>query len=346
MWFKNLIIYRIPQHWDLDLGTVADALLPHAFAPASATEETRIGWAPPREDDPSLAVCIDRQILITLRTEKRLLPSKVVTQFVRHEAARIEEEEGMKVGRKRLKALKEQIREQLLPRAFAIASDTRVWIDPVQGWLAVDTGSGTRAHEVFSLLAQAFRGFPGRVLEVRAAPAGEMTAWLMSGEAPSGFTVDQDVELKARDGKASVRYANQSLEHDDVTRHTQAGKQCTRLALTWKDRIAFVLTDKLEIKRIKPLDVIKEAAAGSTAGADANERFLSDMTMMTGELSALLTDLVWALGGEAPARSAAADAVASASAASIVTTAQAPGRVTVRSEAPPPWVDLHAAAEG
>ena len=36
-------------------------------------------------------------------------------------------------------------------------------------------------------------------------------------------------------------------------------------------------------------------------GADAGERFETDMAPMTGELSRLLADLVAALGGEAPA---------------------------------------------
>jgi recombination associated protein RdgC len=81
-----------------------------------------------------------------------------------------------------------------------------------------------------------------------------------------------------------------------VTRHTKAGKQCSRLALTWTSRVSLVLTDKLELKRIRPLDVVKESAAADDVDADA--RFASDLTLMTGELSKLLADVVAALGGE------------------------------------------------
>ena len=147
--------------------------------------------------------------------------------------------------------------DELLPRAFSLSSDTRVWIDPVHGWLAVDTGSANKAGEIYSLLVKAIDGFPGRSLKVTASVPGEMTAWLTTGEAPAGFTVDQDAELKARDGKATVRFANQSLELDDVARHTKAGKHCTKLALTWESRISFLLTDKLEIKRIRALEAEK-----------------------------------------------------------------------------------------
>ena len=57
--------------------------------------------------------------------------------ILKQRAEQIEAEDGFKPGRKRLKELKEQIRDELLPRAFSLASDMRVWIDPVGGWLVI-----------------------------------------------------------------------------------------------------------------------------------------------------------------------------------------------------------------
>jgi recombination associated protein RdgC len=81
-----------------------------------------------------------------------------------------------------------------------------------------------------------------------------------------------------------------------MRRHIEAGKQCMRLAMTWDDRVSFVLTPSLTVKRVTPLDVIKEAADPTAQNDD--ERFESDVTLMTGELGRMLTDLVEALGGE------------------------------------------------
>lgn len=300
MWFKNLIVLRVPAGWDLDVDTLADALLPLAFTEASSVEEVRSGWVPPREGDTSLVFTSGRQMLIALRQEKKLLPARVVSQFVKQKAERIEAEEGFKPGRKQMKALKEQVRDELMPRAFSLSTDTRAWIDPVAGWLVIDAASQTRADEIVGLLAKSLDGLPARPLKTVASPTGAMTQWLVDDDAPAGFSIDQDVVLKARDSKATIRYANQSLEADDVTRHTQAGKLCTRLALTFADRVSLVLTDALAIKRVRPLDVLKESEAGSAAGADAADRFLSDFTLMAGELSSLLAGVVDALGGPLP----------------------------------------------
>lgn len=297
MWFKNLIVYRIPRGWDVSPESLDERLRDRAFAPASSIEERSAGWVPLREDASSLVHAVQGQMLVALREEKKLLPAKVVTQVLRQRAEQIEAAEGFKPGRKRMKELKEQVRDELLPRAFSLSNDTRAWIDRANGWLAVDAASAGRAEEVYELLGRCIEGFPARPLKVTGSVSGAMTAWLQADEPPPGFTVDQDVELKARGGKATVRYANQSLEQEDIARHVKAGKECTKLALTWAGRVSFLLTDRLEIRRVRPLDVLKEAA-GEAGDAGADERFDSDMMLMTGELAKLLDDLVDALGGE------------------------------------------------
>ncbi|MDP0790014.1 recombination-associated protein RdgC, partial [Klebsiella pneumoniae] len=78
--------------------------------------------------------------------------------------------------------------------------------------------------------------------------------------------------------------------------HIQSGKQCTRLAMTWADRISFVLTEGLDVKRVAPLDVLKEG--NDTVATNDDEKFDSDMMLMTGELAKMLAELVEALGGE------------------------------------------------
>ncbi len=296
MWFKNLIVLTLPADWSIDLDTLADALQRTAFTEATAIESSRIGWVPPRENDPGLVYAQGPQMLITLREEKKLLPARVISQFVRQRAQQIEEAEGFKPGRKRMKELKEQVRDELLPRAFSMSADTRAWLDLAGKWLVVDAGSAGRADTLLGLLAKSLEGFPVRPLRTTQSPAGAMTAWLVENEAPYRFSIDQDIELKARDTKASIRYANHTLEAEDVARHTQAGKQCTKLAMTWNDRVSFVLTDTLTLRRVRPLDVLQEAA-GSAGGSDEADRFASDWTLMTSELAELLHDIVAGLGG-------------------------------------------------
>ncbi|ETH88483.1 exonuclease, RdgC domain protein [Bordetella pertussis STO1-CHOC-0018] len=66
--------------------------------------------------------------------------------------------------------------------------------------------------------------------------------------------------------------------------------------MTWADRVSFVLTESLDVKRVAPLDVLKENPDAATQNDD--EKFDSDMTLMTGEVAKLLAELVDSLGGE------------------------------------------------
>jgi recombination associated protein RdgC len=296
MWFKNLQLHRLPAPWSVTPAQMEKWLAPHAFAPGNSVEMQSHGWASPRDND-SLVYSLNGQMLLTFRTEKKLLPASVVTQVTKARAADLEEQQGFKPGRKQMRELKEQVTDELLPRAFSIRRDTRVWIDTKNGWLVIDAASQAVADEVRGLLVKSIDQLPLGTVRVTQSPVAAMTGWLVAGEGPAGFTLDQDTELRSpAEGNATVRYAGHALDAEDMRRHIEAGKQCMRLAMTWNDRVSFVLTPSLRIKRIAPLDVLKEA--GDSTAQNDDERFDSDLTLVTAELDRMLGDLLDALGGE------------------------------------------------
>jgi recombination associated protein RdgC len=295
MWFKNLQIFRLPSPWKVDIEKLTMQLGSQSFASCGSSEPQSEGWDSPRSND-QLIHSVNQQLLLMLSNEKKLLPSSVINQVTKARAQEIEEQQGFAPGRKAMKDLKERVTEELLPRAFSVKRHTWVWIDPVNGWLVVDSSSPTKADDVIKLLLKCDK-IPVENLRVNMSPQAAMTDWLAGNEAPRGFTIDQDTELRAHtEDKATVRYVRHSLDPEDIQRHIASGKQCTKLALTWNDRISFVLTETMAIKRIKPLDILDEDTDKRTA--DEDERFDADFTLMTAELSKMLADLVEALGGE------------------------------------------------
>jgi recombination associated protein RdgC len=298
MWFKNLQIYRLPAPWAFSAEKMEEALQSQAFTPASSNELLRQGWDSPRGNG-KLVHEVNKQMLMMLGTEKKLLPGSVINQVAKARAAELEEQQGFPPGKKAMKELKERVADELLPRAFSIRSNVWTWIDPVNGWLVIDAASPSKADDVIKLLLKAVDKLPLESLRVQSSPVAVMTGWLESDEAPYNFSIDQDTELRATgESKAAVRYVKHSLDPEDIRRHIAAGKQCTRLAMTWNSRVSFVLTESLAIKGVKPLDVIKE---NETITYSDDERFDNDMMLMTGELSKMMADLVEALGGEAKA---------------------------------------------
>jgi recombination associated protein RdgC len=122
-----------------------------------------------------------------------------------------------------------------------------------------------------------------------------MSEWLRGKEAPVGFSVDRDCELKQPDSeKAAVRYARHVLDIDEVGEHIAQGKLPTRLAMSFAGRVSFELTETMALRKIKLLDIVLEGAGAP--GRD--EGFDADVALTTGELGPLLDALLEALGGE------------------------------------------------
>ncbi|MFZ6801720.1 recombination-associated protein RdgC [Undibacterium sp. Di24W] len=295
MWFKNLQVFRLPAPWKVDVEQLNTQLGSQSFSNTGSGDMQSEGWASPRNND-SLIHSVNQQLLLLLQTEKKLLPSSVVNQVTKARAKDLEEQQGFAPGRKAMKDLKERVTDELLPRAFSITRQTWIWIDPVNGWLVIDSSSPSKADEVIKLLLKCDK-IPMESLRTKISPQTAMTDWLAGNEAPKGFTIDQDTELRAHtEDKATVRYVRHSIDPDDVQRHIAAGKQCTKLAMTWDDKISFVLSENLAIKRIKPLDILNEDKDQRTA--DENERFDADFLLMTSELAKMLDDIVYSLGGQ------------------------------------------------
>ncbi len=299
MWFKNLQIYRLPAGWDMSAERLEEQLAKKRFHPCGSQDMESRGWIAPASDE-ALVHAVAGQWLIALGIEHRLLPAAVVKQEAEERAEEIAEQQGYKLGRKQMKDLREQITQELLPRAFTRRRRMYAWIDPVNGWLVIDASSQARAEDMLEVLRQTLDSFPLALLRTELSPTAAMADWLAGGEAPAGFTIDQDCELRSvSEDKAAVRYVRHTLEGDEVKGHLEAGKLPTRLALTFADRVSLVLTEKLEIKRLDFLDVVRDQIDGD--GEDAQALFDAEFALMTGELAQLLPAVVEALGGESGA---------------------------------------------
>ena len=294
--FKNLTVYRIGPDWTAKAAEIEAALDKARFVPCGASQQKSAGWVEPRgEAHAPLVEAVDGHLLLKLMTEQRVVPGSVVKRRCEEMAEQIEQTTGRKPGKKAMKELKEQALHELLPMAFTKQSVTRVWIAPRQHLLMLDCGSQSKADEVVTLLIKCLDGLALTLVQTDMSPSVAMAHWLGTGEAPYAFTIDRECELKSTDEmKSVVRYARHPLDTDEVRQHIVSGKMPTRLALSWKERVAFTLTEGFAIKKISFLDLAFEGRP-ETSG---DEAFDADLALATGELGGLIPALIEGLGGE------------------------------------------------
>jgi recombination associated protein RdgC len=296
--FKNVMVYRIVSGWALTQAALETALDVGRFVECGASQEKALGWVEPRGEAHSpLVEIVGGQWLLKLMVEVKTVPGSVVKRKVQEQLDQIESTTGRKPGKKEKRDIGENVRQALLPMAFTKQSSVTVWIDPQAQMLVLNCASQSKADEVMAALIKAIDGLAVLLVNTQTSPAAAMSVWLATHEAPQGFSVDRECELKAADeSKAVVRYTRHALDTDEVSQHIAAGKLPTRVAMTWNDRVSFVLTESLQLKKVAFLDVVFEGT--SAAGDVKDDGFDADVAIATGELTQLIPALLDALGGE------------------------------------------------
>jgi len=294
------MVYRMVSAWTMAQAQLEEALQTARFAPCSASQERSVGWLEPRgEEHGALVEVVGGHWLLRQMVEVKSVPGSVVKRKVEEQVKQIETTTGRKPGRKEIRDLRDDTRMALLPLAFTKQVALHVWINPHARLLVLDTGTQAWADEVTTALVKAIDGLVLQQLNTQTSPAAAMAGWLSTQEAPRGFSIDRECELKAADeSKAVVRYTRHALDIDEVRAHIAMGKMPTRLAMTWNDRVSFVLTEALQIKKLAFLDVVLEGAPASPTADARDNGFDTDAAIATGELSGLIPDLLEALGGE------------------------------------------------
>lgn len=299
MWFKNLILFRFTETFTYSETDLEELLQHQNFRPCGNLEPSSFGWTSPLGRHSELLVHSGNGfMMICARKEEKLLPASVINEFVADRVAEIEDQQGRPVRRKEREGIRDEVIFELLPKAFSRSVRTYAYIDPRQGSLVVDAASDKKAEELLTLLRDSLGTLSAVPPATNERPTAIMTSWLSHSNIPSDITLEDECELRATDQESSiVGCKKHDLSSPEIAAHLKAGKEVIKLAVSWNDRITFVLNQALEIKRLRFLDVVQDQAAEVTTD-DERERFDVDFSIMTLELAEFFPRLFELFGNE------------------------------------------------
>jgi recombination associated protein RdgC len=301
MLFKSLSVYRI--NFSLTEDQLREKLQGFPFEACRPYEESKVGWVSPYGEhsdylNPESLGCQ----LISLKIETRKVPSNTLNEMVNQKIAELRQkdpESRITGGLK--KQIKEDIKQELLPRAFSNFDKVFAYIDNTLKYLVINVSSKSKAESFVSALRFALddKSFEFIPVKTTHEPTSAMTNWLVTGNVPKDIEPQETATIRdTDDASGNIKYNRQDLNDDRLKGYLGETKTVSELSLSFKNSLSFTLTENFIIKSIKWSDEVKSKAdVGSDDSLEA--ALMADFTIMQGEIKELLKYLIDScLGGE------------------------------------------------
>ena len=286
-----------------NLDKLEQLLASKPFEPCLSQQLSSQGWVSPVSTGERVYEAHGAQLLM-LKQEKRLLPAAVVNEYLQAKVEEFELAEGFSPSRKIRQQMKDDLTQELLPKAFTKSSRLPILIFPKQGWLMVLSGSAKSADDATAFLRDTLDGLPISLVNSDNSPSHVMTQWLQNpASLPEDWALGEEVELQDAEG-ALVRARNQDLLTDELSVHMDAGKIVSKLALVWQENVSFLLQDDLSIKRIK---LLLEQEDALDIGDEVDAKFAHEFAVSCNWLVPFCHSLLKAMGGLEKALAASQD---------------------------------------
>lgn len=292
MLFRNLTLFRFPSSIRPALEKIDEVLPDAALKPVGPLQLSSRGFVSPfgRGED-ALSHRIGDCVLLTLGGEDKLLPSAVVNEALATKLDALREREGRSAGGRERKRLKDEVLTDLLPRAFARPMRVNGYLDIGLGWLVVDTASRKTAESFVTSLREALGSFPALPVNAESSPRALLTAWISGEKMPKGFELGDECEMRDPvDSGAIVKCKRQELDSDEVREHLKAGKQGFQLAITFEERLGFVIGEDIVVRKLRFLETATESLERDDRDSLRAE-IDSTFALISGELKRLLQRL-------------------------------------------------------
>lgn len=298
MWFKNLRVYQITETLNLQAEALERALQEHKFSPCTGQEAVKMGFTYPLHH--SIKQYHHQQghlHLFAVKRQEKVLPAAVVNEELQPKIDALEAEKGRPLGRKEKNALKEELIQMLLPRAFSRSSVTTALYDEQNQWFIVNSSSAGRAEEVLSLVRKALGSLPALPWIDQNQLNLAMQQWLTNKGLPQGFVLGNEAELKAPDEEgAKVKFSNHLLSAAEVQSHLE-DKLVTKLELAQENQISLMVCDDGSLKKLRFHEMLTDSN-DELGWDDMVLRLDADLLVMANELASVIKAVRQAVSAE------------------------------------------------
>lgn len=290
MWFKQIQVFQLSNPLPSP-DKIIEKLEQLAFTSCLPSLPQSAGWVSPLEEDNAPLVRImNGYMMICLQIEEKILPNTVIQQELAEVIKQTETSQNRKLRQKEKFSLKDEVIMALLPRAFSKFTKIYAYIDAKNRWLVLGTANLKKTEQFIATYKKTISE------EIQAIDVNNvsytMTSWLKQKNYPSSFTIEKACVLQdPQQENRIVRCRQQDLFAQGIQSLIKDGCDVVQLALSWQERVNFVLSKDFSLSSLQFQDEIM-AQAKEMEPETKQQQFDADFLIMIETLSALLKELL------------------------------------------------------
>jgi recombination associated protein RdgC len=229
-----------------------------------------------------------------LRTQSRVLPPAAIRESLEGRIDEYRQRMGQEPPRGEIRRLKEQTRDELMPKALVKSDRVRGCYLHSESLLMVDAALPSKAEWYVEHLRPCIDNLRCEPLVFQESPGGLIQA-LFLGKSIPGFSLGTECKMQdPSDGKATGTWRNVDLNDETIRRHVHDGMRLTHLGLHFDEVMSAVLSEDGVISKLR---LLEGDSADLTDDGDPLARQDTDFAMLTGTVRRLMDRLKKQLGG-------------------------------------------------
>ncbi|KTC65802.1 exonuclease involved in removal of stalled replication fork (plasmid) [Legionella adelaidensis] len=305
MWFSNALIFQFELDSQVNLETALEPMKP---CPPHA--RSIYGWLPAIAGE--MVHQVAGATLICMGKEERILPKAVIKRLLAEKIQALELNQNRTVKRAEKAQLAEELEFELLPKSFCVQKRQFALLDTVDNRIIVNCASNNQASQLISLLRKSVAGIKIEPFLFTEDLAVRFTEWINNPALlPENFKLASDCLLVSLDDeKKRFTCKGFDLPAEEIVTLISQGLAAAEISLIWNERIQFTLTHDFTLKRIKSLDYLIDEFNDIRKLDEEYQQKDAALTLLSGELRALINDLSKIINKEAPVISMAEEELA------------------------------------
>jgi len=293
--FRNLRFYHISSAWPETEQQLSDVLSENPFSPCGPYSERAAGWEAPAEfDGAPLCRRLNGADLLQLRTQSRVLPVAAIKEAMEEKVVEYRSRMAQEPPRSEWRRLKEETRDELLPKALLRSERSRACFIHAESLLAIDAGTDSKAEWFIDQLRTCFGQFSCIPLSFEK-PPGELLKRIFLGENLLGFSLGRECRMQdLSDRRSIVTWREFELTDPTIRKHVIDGMKLTHLGIGFEELLGCVMDENGVISKLR---FIEGDAVDTPDYEDPLARLDADFVLLTGAIGRMVEALKKLLGG-------------------------------------------------